>query len=269
MKKLLKWLALAFGTVLFACCASITKGGKYQEIAVTSNIPGALVEIDGVELGYTPFKGIIKKGRAKRIIKVSKSGYFASEIDVAKKIDEKSFISGNIGLGLGIGGVPYTIGGIYENFIGYPKRKKDYENRHSSGETAVSEEVPQNDAPLYFMTGVIGAVELFTFFTSTDMSTSAAWEYSPSSFYVQLKEIGQSSSDYSNELSIRYFATMNHSQIAIDAGKNNGEYAEALANIMEIKMDGEAARQGINEALEESKGNQVMFGDALMERFRR
>jgi hypothetical protein len=265
----IKLLVLFFCLLFFAGCASVTKG-KYQEITVESNILGAIVELDGVELGYTPFRGKIKKGgRAKRI-KVSKPGYSAGDIEVGtKKRDNKAFTSGNIGLGFGIGGSPFFMAGMFENFVDYPKRKKDYEERASRGETAYSEEPPHNDAIFYSAFGLFAAASSFGFFVSTDMSTSAAWEYSPSSYYVQLKEIGQSSSDYSNELSIRYFATMNHSQIAIDAGKNNGEYAEALANILEAKLSKEAARQGINEALEESKGNQVMFGDALMERFRR
>jgi hypothetical protein len=263
----IKLSILFFCLLFFANCASMTKG-EYQEITVESNIPSAIVEVDGVELGYTPFKGKIKKGRAKRI-KVSKPGYLAGEIELIKRRDTKAFISGNMGLGFGIGGSPFFMTGIDENFVEYPKRKKDYEDRKRRGELECSEEPPHNDAIFYSAFGLFAAAGLFGLFASTDMSTNAAWEYSPSSYYVQFKEIGQSSTDYSNELSIRYFATMNHSQIAIDAGKNNGEYAEALANIMEAKMDGEAARQGINEALEKSKGNQVMFGDALMERFRR
>jgi hypothetical protein len=260
-------IPILFFCLFFAGCATITKGGKYQEITVDSNTPGAIVEVDGVELGYTPFKGIIKKDREKRTIKVSKPGYFASDIEIAKKRDNKTFYKGNISLGLGISGAPFFAGGMYENFVDYPNRKKDYEERINRGEISVFQ--PHNYASVYFLSGTLAAAELFGLFVLTDMTTGASWEYSPSSYYVQLKEIGQSNSDFSNELSIRYFATMNHSQIAIDAGENNGEYAEALANIMETKMDRDAARQGINEALEKSKGNQVMFGDALMERFRR
>jgi len=235
-------------------------------------VPGALVEVDGVELGYTPFKGKIKIGKMGRV-KVSKPGYFAGEIEVKKEENYKDLIGGNISLGFASAS-PYFFAAFRENFYDYPERKREYEeyqDRVNRGETEASESgpaKPHNDAPLYFFSGVAFAATFAGYFASTDLSKSSTWKYSPSSYYVQLKEIGQSNSDYSDELSIRYFATMNHSQIAIDAG-NNGEYAEALANIMETKMDSAAARQGINEALEESKGNQVMFGDALMERFRR
>jgi len=262
-KKLLKSLVLVFCVILFASCATIIRG-KYREITIESNIPGALVELNGVELGYTPFRGKVGRGG---IIKVSKPGYFAKDFEVTKKINNKAFTGGNIGLGFAAAS-PYFLAGLYENFVDYPKRKREYEERESRGETEISEFPPSNDAPMYFLIGQVAAATAFGIFASIDMSTGASWEYRPSSYYVQLKEVGQPSSDYFNEFSIRYFATMNHSQIAMDAG-SNGEYAEALANIMEVKMDGEAARQGINEALEESKGDQVMFGDALMERFRR
>ncbi|MDR2582585.1 MAG: PEGA domain-containing protein [Fibromonadaceae bacterium] len=274
-KRVLKPLILAFGIIFVAGCASITKG-KYQEITVESNVSGALVELDGVELGYTPFKGKIKRGKEGRI-KVNKPGYFTGYVEVTQKRNDEAFTSGNMGLGFAYGS-PYFLFGLDENFVQYPKRRREYEKareeyekRKNNGEDMCSEAVPQkpqNNAPLLFFTGTVGAIGAYGVFASVDMSTNAAWEYSPSSYYVQLKEEGQSHSDYSDELFIRYFATMNHSQIAIDAG-NNGEYAEALADIMETKMDGEAARQGINEALEKSKGDQVMFGDALMERFRR
>jgi len=56
-KNFLKPFILAFAAILFAGCASITKG-KYQEITVESNVPGVIVE-----LGYTPFNGKIKKSK--------------------------------------------------------------------------------------------------------------------------------------------------------------------------------------------------------------
>jgi len=265
-KKFLKPLILAFAAIIVASCASIYNGTS-QEITVNSNVSGALVELNGVELGYTPFRGKIKRGKTSRI-KVSKSGYLAGDVELIKKRDENGLMIGNAVLGLVTFGTPFFAKAYYENFYGYPERKRDYEDRASRGETGMSEEVPRNEAVMYIDFGILAGATAFVPSVFTDLSTGASWEYSPSSYYVQLKEVGQPSSDYSNELSIRYFATMNHSQIAIDAG-SNGEYAEALANIMEVKMDSEAARQSINEALEESKGDQVMFGDALMERFRR
>ncbi|MDR0515427.1 MAG: PEGA domain-containing protein [Fibromonadaceae bacterium] len=259
----MKWSMLVFSLLFFAGCASVTRG-SYQEITVESNVPGALVELNGVELGYTPFRGKIKRDKAGQI-KVSKPGYLVGNILISKKQNYNTISSGNMGLGLGAGSPFFTSG--FKEDAQYRKRKSDYENRKERGETRVSEVEPTNFSFSYFVSGVFVASSMFGFMASTDLSTSASWEYSPSSFYVQLKEIEQSNSNYSEELSIRYFATMNHSQVAIDAG--NGEYKEALENLMETKMDSEAAKQSINEALETSKGSQVLFGDALIERFRR
>jgi len=265
-EKFLKPLVLALSAALFASCATLNKG-KNQELTINSNVPGAIVELDGVELGYTPFKGKIKINKIGRV-KVSKPGYVAGEFEVKKEDNDKDFIRGNVSLGFASAFPPYFAAGLDECSVDYPNRKADYENRKIKGEIGLSEREPRNNTDLIFFTGTAATGALAGFSSLIDLSTSANWKYSPSSYYVQLKEIDQYNSDYLDELAIRYFATMNHSQIAMDAG-SNGEYAEALANIMEVKMDSAAARQGINEALEESKGDQVMFGDALMERFRR
>jgi hypothetical protein len=229
--------SLYIGTILFASCATITKGTS-QEVTINSNVAGALIELNGVELGRTPFTGKIKKHK-KEFLKVSKPGYATGDLWLN---GERHYVASSIGNA--------AIGAA----IGIPSYFALMEVSSTAGATTG---------------GALVAAIAFAMGTSMDGRNRAAWEYSPSSYYVQLQAKEQSSLDFSYEVAIRYFATMNHSQIAIDAGKNNGEYAEALANIMEAKMDSEAARQGINEALEESKGNQVMFGDALMERFRR
>jgi hypothetical protein len=247
----------------FAGCATITKGTS-QTITIDSNVPGALVELDGVELGYTPFTGKIKKGKERRI-KVSKPGYIAGDIEMKKT--KEGYASGNMLIGFGAGS-PFFVSSTYESFTGYPNRKAEHEDKKSRGENEVSVG-PIDGTITYLAFGASASIGAFTIASSIDGLSSAAWEYSPSSYYVQLKEEGQSSLDYSNELAIRYFATVNHSQIAIDAGENNGEYSNALADLMEVNMEREAARQSINEALEQSKGNQVVFGDELIGRFRR
>jgi len=114
----------------------------------------------------------------------------------------------------------------------------------------------------------LGNFTLFIYGTTTDWVTGACWLYEPSSYFVQLRRDGQSNLDYSNELAIRKFAMINHSQIAIDAGKNGGEYTDALADLMKSKMDKETAMLNIQDALEKSKGDQVIFGNELIESFR-
>jgi hypothetical protein len=237
MKSFLKPFALVFSVIFFMSCATIIKGTS-QEVTINSNVPGALIELNGVEIGRTPFTGKIKKHK-KEFLKVSKPGYITGDLWLNGEKHYTASSLGNAALG---------------TVIGVPSYLALLEVSSTAGAATG---------------GTFAAAIAFAMGTSTDGRNRAAWEYSPSSYYVQLQAEEQANSDFFNEVAIRYFATLNHSQIAIDAGKNNGEYAEALANLMETKMNGEAARQGINEALEESKGNQVMFGDALIERFRR
>jgi hypothetical protein len=104
--------------------------------------------------------------------------------------------------------------------------------------------------------------------TTTDWATGAMWLYNPTTYFIQLQEKGQSDWGFQNELYIRKFAMVNHSQIAIDAGKNGGEYMDALADLMKSKMDKETAMLNIQDALEKSKGDQVVFGNELIESFR-
>ena len=107
------------------------------------------------------------------------------------------------------------------------------------------------------------------FGTTTDAVTGALWQYNPTSYYVQLQPLSGtktgSNIEYQTELSIRKFAMMNHSQIAIDAGTNGGEYIDALADLMKSKMDKETAILSIHDALKKSKGDQLVFGDELIE----
>ncbi|MDR2732319.1 MAG: PEGA domain-containing protein [Fibromonadaceae bacterium] len=230
-------LAFVFCVVFLTGCATIIKG-RHQEITINSNVSGALVEMDGVEIGRTPFTGKVKKNK-RTYIRVSKPGYIDGGIEIKRTKATKMSTTGNAAFGSIAGGAAFY-------FI---------ENSSSH--------------PVVLGTSVFTGV--FVAGMSTDRISSATWEYSPSQFYVQLKEENSSEQaglDFVNELAIRYFATVNHSQIAIDAGKNSGEYATALANLMETKMDKDAARQSINEALEKSKGDQVLFGDELVGRFR-
>ena len=119
-------------------------------------------------------------------------------------------------------------------------------------------------------TGLGNAFFLYfgTFATTTDLISGAAWLYSPNTYFVQLQEKGQSDWGFQSELYIRKFAMINHSQIAIDAGKNGGEYTDALADLMKSKMDKETAMLNIQDALEKSKGDQVIFGNELIDFFR-
>jgi len=204
-KILVKLIASAFCVAILANCATIVRGTS-QTISVNSNVAGAIIEFNGLQIGTTPFSGNIKKSRG-GYLKISKQGYTSQSISLNSNFD---FVASGLG-----------------NFI---------------------------------LGGTTG--------TTTDWISGAAWIYEPNTYYFQLQEEGQSSLDYQNELLIRKFAMINHSQIAIDAGKNGGEYTDALADLMKSKMEKEVAMQSINNALEKSKGDQIIFGNELIEQFR-
>ena len=74
--------------------------------------------------------------------------------------------------------------------------------------------------------------------------------------------------DFMEEHEIRYFAMMNHSQVAIEAKDTNGQYLLALADLMSSKIEREEAIEIIRIALEHSNGFQLEFGDELVKSFR-
>jgi hypothetical protein len=247
MKAQFSVAALLLLSLLFlAGCASIIKG-ETQVITVTSNVPDALIEMNGVKLGHTPFKGNVKRGQIGQI-RVSKQGYVASTVEIKKERNSLFSSFGNVGLGLTIGAVPLS-------------PVISTANSGDAGMASTGATFGQASIFAALFVAILGP----PLFTTTDVLSSASWEYSPSEFYVQLKEEGQSLLDYLNELAIRYFSTMNHSQIAIDAGsEEHGEYAKALANILETRMSKEAAKRSINDALEKSRGDQLVFANELM-----
>lgn len=65
-------------------CATITKGST-QTISITSNIDGARLSLDGIEIGVTPFTGSVPKN--KTTLQVSKDGYAPSTIVLSKTLE--------------------------------------------------------------------------------------------------------------------------------------------------------------------------------------
>ena len=67
-------VALVVGLLaLLTGCASIVTGGK-QPITIHSNVPGAVVSVNGSRVGATPYLGEIKRDKDTRVT-VSKLGY--------------------------------------------------------------------------------------------------------------------------------------------------------------------------------------------------
>ena len=88
--------ALAVGLMALSTgCASIVTGGK-QPITINSNVPGAVVAVNGQRIGTTPYVGEIKRDSATNVT-VSKIGYFPQTIVLATTLEP--WFWGNILLG--------------------------------------------------------------------------------------------------------------------------------------------------------------------------
>ena len=204
----------------------------------------------------------------KKIIKlfasVSCIAYFIGCATIARGTSQTITINSNLsGASIELDGVPVGV----TPFTGKIKKGKDKTLKvHKEGYIAQSFTLERE---FDFLASLAGNILLGgTLGTTTDWATGAMWLYNPTTYFIQLQEDGQSYLDYSNELAIRKFAMINHSQIALDAGKNGGEYTDALADLMKTKMNKETAMSNIQEALEKSEGNQVIFGNELIESFR-
>ena len=100
-----------------------------------------------------------------------------------------------------------------------------------------------------------------------DSSTGAVYSYSPQEYYINLRPLDLSSTDFLEEHQIRYFAMLNHSQIALEVN-DDGEYLLALADLLSSKMEREVAIEAIKTAFAVSEGYQLAFGEELVRSFR-
>ena len=196
-------IAITIVSLCVVSCATIL-GGTDQPITIDSNVRGAMLQMDGMNLGQTPFTGNIKRDKDP-IVTISHPGYQSEQLVLSSTL--RGLVAVNI-----ITGGPFG--------------------------------------------------------TTTDFASGAAWEYSPNTYYVNLRPSYQTQNDFIEESQIRYFAMLNHSQVAIDANASNGEYMLALADLMGSKMDREEAIDTIRTALAVSDGYQLTFGDELVKSFR-
>ena len=73
---------------LFLCllvgCATITKGSK-QSVAITSNVDGATIYLDGEKVGTTPYNGLLSKNKEE--LRIEKEGYRNTTIILSKSLE--------------------------------------------------------------------------------------------------------------------------------------------------------------------------------------
>jgi len=221
--------------LLFCCftgCATIFNG-RTQRIRVDSNIPGAVVKIDDTIVGQTPFLGDMPRSKKSRTITVQPRGFDSQYQSMTVSKDVKTV------LGNSLISIPPTIPGTVLLFSTY-----------DAGYGALI---------------ILGAGLSFSISTTVDNKNGSAYQYTPSSFYFHFADEYGTNTD---EIILRKYAMLNHSQIAIDAQDESGEYLNALADMMSKKMSRDEAIESIKVALEYSEGDQLAFGDEIVDSFR-
>jgi len=98
----------------------------------------------------------------------------------------------------------------------------------------------------------------------TDFSSGAAYEYSPSNFYVELVAEGVSLIEQQKNFEIKKFAMMNMSDIAVDIANGSGLYLESLIHLAGLESS-ENSIAVIAEKLTKSNGDQLVFGQLITE----
>ena len=98
----------------------------------------------------------------------------------------------------------------------------------------------------------------------TDFASGAAYEYSPATYQVDLKSDTQSSLEYEQQLAVRKFSMIYIDQISLDLVAGEGEYLSAIIEILDAQDNSTATTDRIRAAMESSGGDQVSFGEAMV-----
>ena len=101
MKKILTCFLVSTSVVCLTGCATVFHGTQ-QTVHVTSNPPGATVEVDGLEKGVTPVDVSVKKGFTGQTIVLKKTGYETKSFQPAVKFDPISLINVFAIIGFGV-----------------------------------------------------------------------------------------------------------------------------------------------------------------------
>jgi hypothetical protein len=94
MKKIFSSVVLTASVLAASGCASIMSG-EQQQLSINSNVRGAKVEINGVEVGTTPFLGKVNKPKSgdANVITLSAPGYDTKKVNVATEIEPTFWVN--------------------------------------------------------------------------------------------------------------------------------------------------------------------------------
>jgi len=201
-RHLLLVLAFLLFALALAGCATMFSD-KTQTISINSNPSGALVTFNGLQIGTTPVGTLVRK-RSDGVLMVQKEGYHPQTITVDTDMTGAFFLN--------------IFWGLY-----------------------------------------------FPLSSTTDVANNSAYEYSPDSFFVQLIPIGESlppepekdtpkkdtpkeeslfqedsqlkTETFMAEAQLRKFILFNHRQILRDSSLEQGEYLDALSELLSVKTE--------------------------------
>ena len=85
-------LVLSSMMLFFASCSSVVNGTK-QMVSIDSNVKGAEVNVDGHNVGKTPFSGKIKRG-SDTMVTIKKEGYAIKTIMLSDEVTPAFWANG-------------------------------------------------------------------------------------------------------------------------------------------------------------------------------
>jgi hypothetical protein len=110
MRMIRALLAAGVLATIVVGCATIASGTT-QTITVNSNVDGAVVYLDGEQVGTTPFTGVVRKG--KNALRVEAEGFRGENVSLSKNLDPLFW--GNILIGGTLGSATdFATGAAYQ-----------------------------------------------------------------------------------------------------------------------------------------------------------
>ena len=147
-------------------------------------------------------------------------------------------------------------------FTGQVKKNQNQLRIEASGYRPETVTLSKSLVPLFWGNIIIGG----TVGSITDFATGAAYQYAPASYQVELREEGMSDNAFLRQMGTRKIAMVYIDAIASDLASGGGEYLDGI-----IAMSGYGdleplTQQDVLEAMEESRGNRIKFGELVVAR---
>lgn len=98
---------------------------------------------------------------------------------------------------------------------------------------------------------------------TTDISNGAAYEYSPSTFQVDLVKENGDMSMFRKKVNVRSYAMIEMSGLAVDLGNGQGQHLSTLLELLDMPQNSESVAK-IKSLYSQSNADEVVFGNKLV-----